>query len=261
MRRFPKRTTRRSSFDLAWCRVDAVTRAGEERNIGLKGRRLYARFFVAALVRSAAVLRLHPSATVTWHRDGVFTWERRRAPLVAPQDGPSAHGRRRSGALEGDRCRAAPAMSRCALRYAQRDGGRVRRSVLARRSSAPHAAHRRRGHRRRRAVAVSKRTALTHMAYMARSAMRMIATAYTADSAGGSGMTAIGRRAGYGIVAVDPRVIPFGNAPLYTGIRYRRLPAIPAAHRRESHRSRLRFAARRDALRPPRRYRLSSQVA
>ena len=39
----------------------------------------------------------------------------------------------------------------------------------------------------------------------------MIATAYTADSSGGSGWTAIGRRAGYGIVAVDPRVIPLGT--------------------------------------------------
>ncbi|MBV8530446.1 MAG: hypothetical protein JO104_03940, partial [Candidatus Eremiobacteraeota bacterium] len=31
------------------------------------------------------------------------------------------------------------------------------------------------------------------------------------DSAGGDGMTAIGRRAGHGIVAVDPRVIPLGT--------------------------------------------------
>ena len=52
---------------------------------------------------------------------------------------------------------------------------------------------------------------LMHMAYMARSAIEMMATAYTAGSAGGSGMTAIGRRAGFGIVAVDPRVIPLGT--------------------------------------------------
>ncbi len=42
-------------------------------------------------------------------------------------------------------------------------------------------------------------------------AMAMIATAYTADCAGCSGVTAIGRRAGYGIVAVDPSVIPLGT--------------------------------------------------
>jgi resuscitation-promoting factor RpfB len=41
--------------------------------------------------------------------------------------------------------------------------------------------------------------------------MEMIATAYTANCAGCSGMTAIGRRAGHGIVAVDPRYIPIGT--------------------------------------------------
>jgi 3D (Asp-Asp-Asp) domain-containing protein len=39
----------------------------------------------------------------------------------------------------------------------------------------------------------------------------MIATAYTASCGGCDGMTAIGRRAGRGIVAVDPRVIPLGT--------------------------------------------------
>jgi len=39
----------------------------------------------------------------------------------------------------------------------------------------------------------------------------MVATAYTASCAGCSGMTAIGRPAGHGIVAVDPRVIPLGT--------------------------------------------------
>jgi 3D (Asp-Asp-Asp) domain-containing protein len=42
-------------------------------------------------------------------------------------------------------------------------------------------------------------------------AMAMIATAYTADCGGCSGVTAIGRPAGYGIVAVDPSVIPLGT--------------------------------------------------
>lgn len=52
---------------------------------------------------------------------------------------------------------------------------------------------------------------ISQMTEIARGAMLMLATAYTAGSAGGSGMTAIGRRAGYGIVAVDPRVIPLGT--------------------------------------------------
>lgn len=52
---------------------------------------------------------------------------------------------------------------------------------------------------------------------MAGSAMRMIATAYTAGCAGCSGYTAIGVRAGRGIVAVDPRVIPLGTRLYITG--------------------------------------------
>jgi resuscitation-promoting factor RpfB len=46
---------------------------------------------------------------------------------------------------------------------------------------------------------------------LANSALSMVATAYTASCAGCSGMTAIGRPAGHGIVAVDPRVIPLGT--------------------------------------------------
>lgn len=43
------------------------------------------------------------------------------------------------------------------------------------------------------------------------SALTMVATAYTADCYGCSGITAIGRPAGHGIVAVDPNVIPLGT--------------------------------------------------
>ncbi len=39
----------------------------------------------------------------------------------------------------------------------------------------------------------------------------MVATAYTAGCAGCSGYTASGYRAGHGIVAVDPGVIPLGT--------------------------------------------------
>lgn len=45
----------------------------------------------------------------------------------------------------------------------------------------------------------------------ARSALQMVATAYTAGCYGCSGFTASGSRAGHGIVAVDPRVIPLGS--------------------------------------------------
>lgn len=43
------------------------------------------------------------------------------------------------------------------------------------------------------------------------SAFHMIATAYTAGCYGCSGITASGVRAGFGVIAVDPRVIPLGT--------------------------------------------------
>lgn len=46
---------------------------------------------------------------------------------------------------------------------------------------------------------------------LASAALTMIATAYTANCYGCSGITAIGKAAGHGIVAVDPRVIPLGS--------------------------------------------------
>jgi 3D (Asp-Asp-Asp) domain-containing protein len=46
---------------------------------------------------------------------------------------------------------------------------------------------------------------------LASSALSMVATAYTAGCAGCSGVTATGRAAGHGVVAVDPRVIPLGT--------------------------------------------------
>lgn len=48
-------------------------------------------------------------------------------------------------------------------------------------------------------------------AKLATAALSMVATAYTANCFGCSGITAIGRVAGHGIVAVDPRVIPLGT--------------------------------------------------
>jgi 3D (Asp-Asp-Asp) domain-containing protein len=46
---------------------------------------------------------------------------------------------------------------------------------------------------------------------LAKAAISMVATAYTADCSGCSGTTASGQHAGHGIVAVDPRVIPLGS--------------------------------------------------
>lgn len=52
---------------------------------------------------------------------------------------------------------------------------------------------------------------LQKTSYIASHAIAMVATAYTAQCAGCSGYTAIGYRAGRGIVAVDPSVIPLGT--------------------------------------------------
>jgi 3D (Asp-Asp-Asp) domain-containing protein len=46
---------------------------------------------------------------------------------------------------------------------------------------------------------------------LASSALSMVATAYTAGCSGCSGITASGRPAGHGVVAVDPSVIPLGT--------------------------------------------------
>ena len=46
---------------------------------------------------------------------------------------------------------------------------------------------------------------------LASSALSMVATAYSAACAGCSGVTATGRPAGHGVVAVDPSVIPLGT--------------------------------------------------
>lgn len=46
---------------------------------------------------------------------------------------------------------------------------------------------------------------------VANTVLTMVATAYTAACGGCSGYTKLGKPAGYGIVAVDPRVIPLGS--------------------------------------------------
>ncbi|HTX57417.1 MAG TPA: 3D domain-containing protein [Candidatus Acidoferrales bacterium] len=51
-------------------------------------------------------------------------------------------------------------------------------------------------------------------------AMQMIATAYTPYCGGCSGVTATGRPAGHGVVAVDPRVIPLGTRLYIPGYGY-----------------------------------------
>jgi resuscitation-promoting factor RpfB len=78
----------------------------------------------------------------------------------------------------------------------QHDGGRVVRRVISYLARAP----------RERIIDAGLGPSL-----LARSKVRMVATAYTPHCYGCSGRTALGLRAGPGIVAVDPRVIPLGS--------------------------------------------------
>jgi 3D (Asp-Asp-Asp) domain-containing protein len=61
------------------------------------------------------------------------------------------------------------------------------------------------------AIADFARYGLQKTAYIASGAVDMVATAYTAGCVGCTGYTASGYRAGHGIVAVDPSIIPLGT--------------------------------------------------
>lgn len=179
----------------------------------MKGRPLCVAFAVAvlSLCSTAAVpAAVAPVSHITWHRDGLLTWQRVERRAIEPR---TIHQLSinlvpgRSAVVAAGR----PGIVVQWVRYSQRDGGPVRRSVVWSQVVRP---------ARERVVAEGiggsalsdfAARGIKRMAYMARSALLMLATAYTADSAGGDGMTAIGRRAGFGIVAVDPRIIPLGT--------------------------------------------------
>lgn len=179
----------------------------------MKGRALYIAFAVAALSLSSTMAvpaAVSPIGHVTWHRDGLLTWDRVERRTIQPK---TLHQLTisvvpgRSAVIATGR----PGIEEEFVRYAQRNGGPVHRSVVwsrVVRTPRPRIVAEGIGGS---ALSSFAARGIKGMAYMARSAMLMLATAYTADSAGGDGMTAIGRHAGFGIVAVDPRVIPLGT--------------------------------------------------
>jgi 3D (Asp-Asp-Asp) domain-containing protein len=147
---------------------------------------------------------------VAWHSSGIVTWERVERRAIPPQ---TTH--RLTLNLAPDRSRVislgSPGLVEVRTRYAQRDGGPVRRVAVSKmvlRAAKPRVVADGIGSS---PLSGFEARGISHMAILARTAMEMLATAYTAGSAGGDGMTAIGRRAGYGIVAVDPRIIPLGT--------------------------------------------------
>ncbi len=107
------------------------------------------------------------------------------------------------------------------LRFTQRDGGRVVERVLS-----THIVRRARprivaeGVGEYEAFVQFGHRGLNKTAYVARAALSMVATAYTANCYGCSGITATGHRAGHGIVAVDPRVVPLGTHLYIPGYGY-----------------------------------------
>jgi 3D (Asp-Asp-Asp) domain-containing protein len=176
----------------------------------LIGRLLSAAFVIATLSVHPAFAVSAPVTQVTWHRDGLLTWERIERKVTPPQ---TIH-RLTIGLASGRTkviVRGSWGIVELSVRYAQRGGGPVHRSLLSSRvirAATPRIVADGIGST---SLARFEARGIAQMGYMARSAIAMLATAYTADSAGGDGMTAIGRRAGRGIVAVDPRVIPLGT--------------------------------------------------
>jgi uncharacterized protein YabE (DUF348 family) len=98
------------------------------------------------------------------------------------------------------------------VRFTQRDGGPIAKNVIASRIvQKPAARVVVDGLSEYAAFVRLERYGLDKTAYVAQAALQMVATAYTAGCPGCSGRTALGYRAGHGIVAVDPSVIPLGT--------------------------------------------------
>ena len=96
--------------------------------------------------------------------------------------------------------------------FTQRDNGSVQhRTVATRIVRKPSARIIVQGIGEYAAFAQMAKYGLQRTAYVSASALSMVATAYTAGCYGCTGITASGYRAGHGIVAVDPRVIPLGT--------------------------------------------------
>jgi 3D (Asp-Asp-Asp) domain-containing protein len=105
-----------------------------------------------------------------------------------------------------------PGLRETTVRFERRDDARPTRTVLASRII-------RTPRPRLIARGVAEYASLAHVAeqgfnsalHFAGSALHMIATAYTAGCYGCSGITATGKHAGFGVIAVDPSIIPLGT--------------------------------------------------
>jgi 3D (Asp-Asp-Asp) domain-containing protein len=105
----------------------------------------------------------------------------------------------------------APGLALTMVDYTQTDGKLHKRIVARRLLRKPQARVIAEGVGTYAAIADFARHGLEKTSYIATTALDMVATAYTAQCNGCNGYTATGYRAGHGIVAVDPRVIPLGT--------------------------------------------------
>ncbi|MBD5634052.1 MAG: DUF348 domain-containing protein [Candidatus Eremiobacteraeota bacterium] len=104
------------------------------------------------------------------------------------------------------------------VRYTRHDDGRPTRTILATRIvREPRAKVIVRGLAAYASLARVATQGFESAVHMAGSALHMIATAYTAGCYGCSGQTASGIRAGFGVIAVDPSLIPLGTKVFIPG--------------------------------------------
>jgi 3D (Asp-Asp-Asp) domain-containing protein len=104
------------------------------------------------------------------------------------------------------------------VRFTRRDGATPQRTILASRIiREPRARILVRGLATYSSLARLATQGFESAVHMAGTALHMIATAYTANCAGCSGITASGVRAGFGIIAVDPSVVPLGTKVFIPG--------------------------------------------
>ncbi len=160
-----------------------------------------------AIVAPVAGTGAHPVVRIT--RIDSWTANERRA--IAPKT-----LRRTDLTLAPDATRVidpgAPGERDATVRYEQRDGGRPTSTVLASRIvREPRPKIVARGVAAYASFARVAEQGFSSAVRFAGSALHMIATAYTAGCYGCSGITASGFRAGFGIIAVDPSVIPLGT--------------------------------------------------
>ena len=105
-----------------------------------------------------------------------------------------------------------PGLRETTIRFVRRGEGRPARTVLASRIiRTPRPRLIARGAAEYASLAHVAEQGFTSAMHFAGSALHMIATAYTAGCYGCSGVTATGKRAGFGVIAVDPSVIPLGT--------------------------------------------------